>query len=55
MRWIRFVGLGGLVLFLISAFTPVPNILDRWVAMPPILSEPTRLSCWEATFGRTGC
>ena len=39
MRWIRFVGLGGLILFLICAFTPVPNILDRWVAMPPHLER----------------
>ena len=33
MRWpsiLKLLGLAGIVIFLVSAFTPLPNILSRW-------------------------
>lgn len=33
------MGLSGLVLFLASAFTPLPNVLDRWVTVRPCLER----------------
>jgi uncharacterized SAM-binding protein YcdF (DUF218 family) len=35
MFWARVVGAIGLGLFLLSAFTPLPNVLSRWAATPP--------------------
>ena len=45
MSWVRicrFLGLAGVVGFLTTAFTPLPNILGRW------LSTPARLEHAEA-------
>ena len=42
MRWARicrFLGLAGLVAFATSAFTPLPNILARWLSIPPRLER----------------
>jgi uncharacterized SAM-binding protein YcdF (DUF218 family) len=30
----RFVGGGGIVVFFLSAFTPVPNLMDHWLSVP---------------------
>jgi len=34
-RFLQAVGLGGILLFFASAFTPLPNLLSRWTATPP--------------------
>jgi uncharacterized SAM-binding protein YcdF (DUF218 family) len=36
-RILRLLGLAGVWLFLISAFTPMPNLLIRWIAVAPQL------------------
>jgi hypothetical protein len=36
----RLLGLAGVALFLTAAFTPLPNILIRWLGTPDRLESP---------------
>lgn len=38
-RIFRLLGLAGVVLLITSAFTPLPNILARWLSIPPRLER----------------
>jgi len=53
-RICRAVGLAGIVLFIVAAFTPLPSLVERWLAIPPRLEPADALVVLAAGLNNEG-